>query len=136
MGLFGMFCRKKEMTVKDKVERWLKNIAAVESLSDDIVAVNIGMFETENGYGVYMCGSKEYDEEDDDWACDADYEPGEKYLILEGKGFESMAWETLLNQMVLSLKEILKCGDESVRRFFGNRVLTTGFDEGNLIRVK
>lgn len=131
-----MFCRKKEMTVKDKVERWLKDIAAVESLPNDIVAVNIGMFETENGYGVYMCGSKEYDEEVDDWACDADYEPGEKYLILEGKGFESMAWETMQNQMVLSLKLILECGDESVRRFFGNRVLTTGFDEGNIIRMK
>ena len=124
------------MTVKDVIEEWLKKIAATESLPQDIVAVNIGMFESDNGYGVYMCGFKEYDGEDDDWTCKPEYEPREKYLMLAGRGFESMVWETLLHQMILALKEILECGCESVRHFFDGRIVTVGFDEDKLFRVK
>lgn len=124
------------MTVKDVIEEWLKKIAAAESMPQDIVAVNIGMFESDNGYGVYMCGFKEYDGEDDDWTCKPEYEPREKYLMLAGRGFESMVWETLLHQMILALKEILECGCESVRHFFDGRIVTAGFDEDKLFRVK
>lgn len=124
------------MTVKDVIEEWLKKIAATESLPQDIVAVNIGMFESDNGYGVYMCGFKEYDGEDVDWTCKPEYEPREKYLMLAGRGFESMVWETLLHQMILALKEILECGCESVRHFFDGRIVTAGFDEDKLFRVK
>lgn len=124
------------MTVKDVIEEWLKKIAAAESMPQDIVAVNIGMFESDNGYGVYMCGFKEYDGEDDDWTCKPEYEPHEKYLMLAGRGFESMVWETLLHQMILALKEILECGCESVRHFFDGRIVTAGFDEDKLFRVK
>jgi len=126
----------KTMTVKDVIEEWLKKIAAAESMPQDIVAVNIGMFESDNGYGVYMCGFKEYDGEDDDWTCKPEYEPREKYLMLAGRGFESMVWETLLHQMILALKEILECGCESVRHFFDGRIVTAGFDEDKLFRVK
>lgn len=124
------------MTVKEVIEEWLKKIAAAESMPQDIVAVNIGMFESDNGYGVYMCGFKEYDGEDDDWTCKPEYEPREKYLMLAGRGFESMVWETLLHQMILALKEILECGGESVRHFFDGRIVTAGFDEDKLFRVK
>lgn len=124
------------MTVKDVIEEWLKKIAAAESIPQDIVAVNIGMFESDNGYGVYMCGFKEYDGEDDDWTCKPEYEPREKYLMLAGRGFESMVWETLLHQMILALKEILECGCESVRHFFDGCIVTAGFDEDKLFRVK
>lgn len=124
------------MTVKDVIEEWLKKIAATESLPQDIVAVNIGMFESDNGYGVYMCGFKEYDGEDDDWTCKPEYEPREKYLMLAGRGFESMVWETLLHQMILALKEILESGCASVRHFFDGRIVTAGFDEDKLFRVK
>ncbi len=124
------------MTVKDVIEEWLKKIAAAESMPQDIVAVNIGMFESDNGYGVYMCGFKEYDGEDDGWTCKPEYEPREKYLMLAGRGFESMVWETLLHQMILALKEILECGCESVRHFFDGRIVTAGFDEDKLFRVK
>ena len=124
------------MTIKDVIEEWLKKIAAAESMPQDIVAVNIGMFESDNGYGVYMCGFKEYDGEDDDWTCKPEYEPREKYLMLAGRGFESMVWETLLHQMILALKEILEYGCESVRHFFDGRIVTAGFDEDKLFRVK
>lgn len=124
------------MTVKDVIEEWLKKIAAAESMPQDIVAVNIGMFESDNGYGVYLRGFKEYDGEDDDWTCKPEYEPREKYLMLAGRGFESMVWETLLHQMILALKEILESGCESVRHFFDGRIVTAGFDEDKLFRVK
>lgn len=32
-------------------------------------------FESENGNCVYLIGSESYDVDDDDWACDVDYEP-------------------------------------------------------------
>ncbi|MEZ3549196.1 MAG: hypothetical protein K1W02_00450 [Muribaculaceae bacterium] len=130
--------------IKERLEEWLKSIATGNTLPKDIVAVNIGMFETDGGYGVYLCGSDEYDEEDSDWACEPAYEIPDDYLMLTGDVFESMDWETFQNDIVEALKEILTSDGgiinrfigTRINRFIGKRIVTTGFDDGDLIRIK
>ena len=71
---------RSDIILEEKIEYWLDQMNVETScLPADIVAFNFGLFETENGYGIYLIGSKSYDEQDDDWACDIDFEPEDKY---------------------------------------------------------
>ena len=144
--------------IKERVWRWLRGIAESKTLPKDVVAVNIGMFETEGGYGVYLCGVTEYDKDDSDWACEPEYELPDDYLMLQGPDYATMDWENFLEEMVKALKDILdnrenegrnifkgfvsrvkstfgKSENDRIERFFGNRIVTTGFDDGDLIRI-
>lgn len=64
--------------------------------------------------------------------------------MLTGDVFESMDWETFQNDIVEALKEILTSDGgiinrfigTRINRFIGKRIVTTGFDDGDLIRIK
>ncbi|MCJ8314226.1 MAG: hypothetical protein HRU38_18915 [Saccharospirillaceae bacterium] len=51
--------------MKIEIEAWLNNI----NERPDVVAINIGLIESTNGFQAYMIGSKVYDINDDEWAC-------------------------------------------------------------------
>jgi hypothetical protein len=53
-------------------ETWLYEIVTSEKPSSEISAYRFGLGEIEEGYVLYLAGSKEYDEENDEWAR-ADY---------------------------------------------------------------
>jgi hypothetical protein len=65
------------------LRNWIDGITKAENPDKTIVAYYFGLFETHDGYTIYLVGSKEYDSEDDDWACNNDFSPSEKYLPLE-----------------------------------------------------
>ncbi len=125
---------KKEM--KEAIKPWLEMLAETESIPENIVALDLGMFETDGGYAMYICGGTEYDEEDPDWACDPEYMPEDKYLMLTGEGYEDMDWEEFLNGAEESIKEILAEDKGPITDYIGDRIVTTGFDDGDLIRIK
>ena len=56
--------------MKKQIEDWLLELSHNEVIPENIVALNFGIFESENGYCVYLIGSESYDADDDDWACD------------------------------------------------------------------
>src|SRR3989339_523760 len=86
----------KHIQMKDKISTWLKRINDNESIPKDIKAFNIGIFESEKEYMIYLIGSKEYDTLDDDWACNEDFIPEEKYLGL-GKKSKKLDWLDIQN---------------------------------------
>ena len=58
-------------------------IAEYETLPNDIIALNFNLWEAveENGQSCYtleLTGSKQYDVENDDWACEEDFDPRER----------------------------------------------------------
>ena len=66
--------------VKAIVKQWLLFIAEYETLPNDIIALNFNLWEAveENGQSCYtleLTGSKQYDAENDDWACEEDFDP-------------------------------------------------------------
>ena len=61
--------------MEEEIRHWIQQINDETILPSDIVAFNFGLFESEEGYCIYLTGSKFYDESDDDWACDIDFEP-------------------------------------------------------------
>ena len=63
--------------VKAIVKQWILFIAEYETLPNDIIALNFNLWEAveENGQSCYtleLTGSKQYDAENDDWACEED----------------------------------------------------------------
>jgi len=68
------------MIFEREFNNWIEEINMKESSVNGILAFWFGLFETENGYTMYLTGSNEFDEEDDDWACSIDFEPKDKYF--------------------------------------------------------
>jgi len=114
--------------VKSEIEAWIKQIEE----RPDVVAMNIGLFQSENGYQAYIIGSHEYDPEDDDWACNEDFVPTTKYVDLPCS--QDLGWETLQMDVVNIIKGLLSTDSSTVLNHIPN--VTVGFDDAELVRVK
>ena len=98
--------------VKAIVKQWLLFIAEYETLPNDIIALNFNLWEAveENGQSCYtleLTGSKQYDAENDDWACEEDFDPRERNCDALQLSSE-IPWEEVLNGLVEVLKELKK----------------------------
>lgn len=122
--------------LKEKIEYWLNQINAEASyLPTHIVAFNFGLFETENGYGIYLIGSNFYDEHDDDWACNIDFEPKNKYLNFNSENIKTMKWEEFQNEVKSIISKYISTNINQLPIFKG-KVITIGFDDGNLVKIR
>lgn len=124
--------------VKATVKQWLLFIAEYETLPNDIIALNFNLWEAveENGQSCYtleLTGSKQYDAENDDWACEEDFDPRERNCDALQLSSE-IPWEEVLNGLVEVLKELKK--ELKVISLFQVKHITVGFAEGDLIVIK
>jgi hypothetical protein len=110
---------------------WLKRMNE-EKLPSDIVAINIGIFESKSGYVLYLVGSKEYDSSNSDWACNQDFVPKDKYFYVKDKNLNSLTWQEFLKTAGKSLYEIKE--EQKFPSLILSRVqhITYGFDDGDL----
>ena len=127
-----------EQKVKAIVKQWLLFIAEYETLPNDIIALNFNLWEAveENGQSCYtleLTGSKQYDAENDDWACEEDFDPRERNCDALQLSSE-IPWEEVLNGLVEVLKELKK--ELKVISLFQVKHITVGFAEGDLIVIK
>ncbi|MCD8386222.1 MAG: hypothetical protein LUD17_04940 [Bacteroidales bacterium] len=127
----------KQAEMKSLVKEWLERVeeATQKEEVEGISAYNVGLFESEDGYCAYLMGAKEYDPDDSDWACEEDYTPEERYLPISAALTEGVEWEAFLNQMVEVLKDIMPGLSASEDSMWHGRVITTGFDDGDLLRI-
>lgn len=124
------------MKCKEKIVDWLDRMERKSLVPADIVAFHFGLFESEEGYCIYLIGSAQYDEADDDWACNVNFEPEDNSLELTSREVGNMAWEEFQN----AVKEIIaayivKAPAESMFRI-RQRIVTVGFDDGELEKVE
>ena len=112
---------------------WLDKIIQTEKPSPNILAYYFGILETTKGYETYLVGSREFDEDDEDWACNTDFVPTDKYLKL---GQADTDWEQILEQ-VKQYIEIYAQTENFNNSFLGKaKAIATGFDGGDLYRIK
>ena len=107
--------------------------AWIESIKDSpsLKAINIGLFQSQGNYTAYLVGSNKYDPDNDDWACNEDFVPSNKYLMLN---LEAMEWQTVQQHVIDAVLEILNSGQQTILNCAPN--ITVGFDDGDLERVK
>jgi len=107
-----------------EIEKWINNIISENNIPKNIVAINFWIFEGENWYCIYLIWSKEYDIDNDDWACDEYYIPEIKYFEVKDKKINKLDWEeflklTIQNSIIWKIKHI-----------------TIWFDDGDLVIIK
>ncbi len=107
--------------------------AWIESIKDrpSLKAINIGLFQSQGNYTAYLVGSNKYEPDNDDWACNEDFAPSNKYLMLN---LEAMEWQTVQQHVIDAVLEILNSGRQTILNCVPN--ITVGFDDGDLERVK
>ncbi|WP_125916625.1 hypothetical protein [Hymenobacter coccineus] len=119
---------------QDELESWLHGIIKREKPVEEISAFRFGLGEAEEGYVLYLAGSKNYDEADDDWAS---YPPEflvEEELIIAVA--EEQEWHWVLLQVIYSLGRVLRKSPVN-SSFLGNdRPVYAGFEDGDLYRIK
>jgi len=115
-------------------QKWLQGVCAVENPSSDIIAYNVGLFEGENGYTVYLTGSVEYDEDDSDWACNEDFTPEERYFVLPDSTDDE--WEVAQDNVKKMLQLFIEEPAFKTSFLSKAKAITVGFDDGDLERVK
>jgi hypothetical protein len=113
-------------------ESWLHEIEA-HSIPEGVVAVNLGLFETTDGYAAYLTGSRHYDPEDDSWASSEDFVPKTKYFPA-GSAFSGMPWSDALASYRRLLESYL--ADHPRSQLQRLTAITVGFDDGDLERLK
>ncbi|MGJ1204928.1 hypothetical protein [Sphingobacterium lactis] len=122
------------MDIKDTISNWLQELSATETIPKSIKGLYFGLKGTLEGYAIYLTGAKRYDENDDDWACEIDYEPKNKYLILPVQ--DSICQWTLLKKTRETLKELLANHKLKSQLFNKFDHIALGFDDGELVTVK
>lgn len=124
-------------------KEWLDNNFSIKPLTEDIVALNFGLFESEDGVELYICGSSEWDEEDSDWACNNDYSPEGRYADLAifqmvEPFFADNYWAGLSLYLGLTVLYVRKYAVDEGFPFEearGQLYLATGFDDGDLYNI-
>ena len=122
--------------MKEDVFDWLHTLEKKEKIPADIKALNFGLCEGVKGYFAYLIGAEDYDAEDDDWACAEDYEPETKYLEFDKGETLDMDWETFQDKMKACLTEYMNREGNAKTSVFYGKIITTGFDDGDLVRVR
>lgn len=124
------------MTFENEFNNWISDINSHENPSKDIIAFWFGLFETENGFTMYLIGSKEFAENDDDWTCNEDFEPKDKYLNLPNESTTGRNFENVLEDSIDILRAFLESNDFKTSIFSSSIAIAIGFDDGDLIRIK
>ena len=114
---------------------WLRRANQLSPPPEEIAAYYFGLFESEGGYMAYLNGSREYDPDDDDWACHGDYVPAEKYFELRDSFAAGTDWREVQRGMVKLVRRFIESPDSSGSFLAGASAVAVGFDDGDLERV-
>lgn len=121
------------MTIQQKINNWLDNIVATEKPDKEIIAYWVGIFKSIDGYKTYLIGSKTYDDNDVDWACNVDFEPKNKYLTLGQSGAD---WQVVLDEVKKCVMDYLQTQAFKSSFLEKSTAIACGFDDGDLYRLK
>lgn len=124
---------------KDEIKRlisfWINRIDDKEVIPKSVIAFNFGIIETENDYKTYLVGTNNYDTENDDWACEEDFTPKEKYLSL-GADSKKWNWQEIQSIVKNGIEEFIETRISPLTFVHKAEYLTTGFDDGELLKIE
>lgn len=122
--------------MKIEIIDWLKNIEKQDGTPpDSVIAFNLGLMESDQGYMMYFVGAFEYSEDDDDWACIEPPTKPYRYLKLPDN-VQKESWETILDICKKALTELESDGTLNTTMIKNAKAITTGFDDGKLVKIR
>jgi hypothetical protein len=122
--------------MKTEILNWLNEIEKNEGTPpDSVIAFNFGIMESDQGYMMYFVGAFEYSEDNDDWACIEPPTKPYRYLKLPNK-VQNESWDTVLELCKNALTELENEGSLNKTLIKNAKAITTGFDDGELIKIR
>lgn len=121
--------------IKKLIHLWINRIAEKEVIPKSIQAFNFGIMESEKDYQIYLVGANNYDTINDDWACEEDFVPKEKYLSL-GERSKKWKWDEVQSIVKSGVQEFIGTREQPIIFIHTAKYLTTGFDSGELQRIE
>jgi hypothetical protein len=119
--------------LKSGLTRWLQKIITTEEPAAGILAFRFGLDEVEEGYLVYLSGSKTYDEADAEWATyPPDYLASEEITVAQEIG----EWQDMLLAVLHFLGIALRRAPFNSSFLGGETPVYAGFGDGDLYRIK
>jgi len=122
-----------ELTIPKRFSKWIEKIESGNLPNEEIKGLNFGLFESTDSYMMYLMGAENFDENNENWACEVDYEPKYKYLDLNDSKLNNSDWEYILDYSISMINDYLKENDSFLKNIEN---ITIGFDDGNLTRLK
>ena len=122
--------------VNQRFHKWVDNINETEKIDKSIIAFNFGLFESEEGFSMYLNGSKIFDEDDDDWATNRNFEPKQKYFSFGNEFLKDKDWQDILKYAECLVESYVKSEDFKTSVFAQAIAITVGFDDGELTIIK
>lgn len=119
---------------KIELTRWLSRVVNEERPSASVVAFNVGLFETADGYRVYLMGADSFEEGSGDWACEETFTPRERYLEVPAGAF--VDWKDVQRATAGVMRGFLESDEGRTSFLSGAKAVTVGFDDGDLERVR
>lgn len=117
-------------TLKSTIKNWLIQIDRTDTLPAEIIALSFNLYEP---YSLELVGSTWFDKEDEDWACEEEFEPTQRtcpdFVIPK-----NLKWEKVLEIVTQILKEIFSelCSTKLLKV----KHIAVGFVDGNLTVIK
>ncbi len=122
--------------MKKEILNWLNEIEKNDGTPPDtVIAFNLGLMESDQGFLMYFVGAFEYSEDDDDWACIEPPTKPYRYLKLPDK-VQNESWETILDLCKKALTELESDGTLNTTLIKNAKAITTGFDDGELVKIR
>lgn len=125
---------EQHLATQQRLFERLESLNANNAIPSDIQGLYFGIYETEEGSYVYLSGAEEYDENDDDWACQHDfYAENFDFLIPFS---DKTHWE--MNQTLIQnlLLKYTKLADFKHTIFTKIPYIAMGYDDGDLIVIQ
>jgi hypothetical protein len=122
---------KKTQSTQNEFNAWISEMKG--QLRVDLVAINFGLFETVKGFHVYLIGSNEYEDHNDDWACNEDFVPNQKHF---GRRLKSKNWQEAISEVDGLINSFMESEQYPSSILDGIDYITCGFDDGDLKRIK
>ena len=129
MGLFDKLKKKAQIKEEklsyEQFSKWLDGF--LDHGMTDVVALNFNLYEDgDDRWSIEVVGTADFDEEDDDWACDAILSYDKKMAWKE-----SSEWETILEEAQELIRMYLERGEYSdlMKEY---KAVAVGFVDGDL----
>lgn len=124
------------MTFEQQFHQWIERLNQTEHPSNDVIAFNFGLFETIEGFTIYLVGAKKFDAQNDDWVLEPDFEPKEEYLDLHSDELAELEPDEILKRTIDIVTKYVQSNDFKHSILKHAVAITTGFDDGSLKRIK
>ena len=122
--------------MKDQIKNWLKFVESIDGIPPkEVVAFNFGIFESTEGVLMYLVGSFEYSEENDDWAKLEAPDKAYRYIRLPDELQEANP-ELSVDTVADVLAEMEEEGLFKKGILKNAQAICCGFDDGELVKIR